>query len=175
MVLGVPLNLSLVGVHKNLGVTKALAEKRLELISHNRNKSVCVMSPLVLLPTEADPVSEKRRGKKNLGKPRSSSNSKIVLTLLTEVIAVHVRIPAIYIRRTGLQLLAGCFDNDGSRNGSGSRNRSRSKNGSRSGDSGLKNSLKNLLQVILRVLVDTSNNSGSVSNKSFCRGSSGLG
>ena len=126
------------------------------------------MSPLILLPVEADPVSEEGCGKENSGRPRSSVGSKVILTLLTEVIAVHVGLPGIYVRGTDLQLFAGYLGNDGSWSGSGSENKSRS------GDSSLQNSLKNLLQVIFGVLGDTSSSSGCVSNGGFCEGSSGL-
>ena len=104
------------------------------------------MSPLVLLSAEADPVTEKRCGKRNLGRPRSSGGSKVVLTLLTKVVAVHVRLPAVYVRGAGLQLLPGQLGDDGSWDESGSG----------SGNSSLQNGLKNPLQVILRVLGDTS-------------------
>ena len=65
------------------------------------------MSLLVLLPLKADPVLEERHDKENLGKPCSSSGSKIVLILLTEVVAVHVGLSAIYVREVGLQLFLG--------------------------------------------------------------------
>ena len=106
------------------------------------------MFPLVLLPMEADPVLEEGCGKKNSGRPRSSSSSKIVLTLLTEVVAVHVGLFAVYVRGTGLQLLPGHLGDDGSWGGSGS--------GSGSGSLILQNGFKNPLQVILGVLGDTS-------------------
>ena len=77
------------------------------------------MSPLVLLTTEADPVSEEERDKRNLGRPRSSSGSKVVLTLLTEVVTVYAGPSVIYARGTGLQLLAGCLGDNGSGSGSG--------------------------------------------------------
>ena len=130
------------------------------------------MSPLVLLSAEADPIPEEERGKGNPSRPCSSSGSEIILTLLTEFVAVHMRLPAVHVRGTGLQLLTGCLGNDGSRSGSGSR--SRSENGSKSGDSGLQNSLKNLLQVILGVFGDTISSNRGVSNKGFRRESSRL-
>ena len=82
----------------------------------------------------------------------------------------------VHVWGMSLQLLAGCLGNDGSQSGSGSesRNESKSENGSRSGDLGLQNSLKNSLQVIFEVLEDTISSSGGVSNREFCRRSSGL-
>ena len=108
------------------------------------------MSPLVLLPAEADPVPEEGRGKGNSGRPRGSSGSKVVLTLLTEVVAVHVGLSAVYVRGAGFQLLLGHLGDDGSWDKSGSR----SENGN--GSSSFQNGLKNPLQVILRVFGDTS-------------------
>ena len=71
--LGVSLDLSLVYVHKGLGVTQAPLEECLELVPRDRNRSVCVMFLLILLPAEADPVPEEGCSKENLGRPRSSS------------------------------------------------------------------------------------------------------
>ena len=59
------------------------------------------MSPLVLLPAETNLVPEERCGKRNLGRPCSSNGSKIVLTLLTEVVTVYVGLSAVYVRETG--------------------------------------------------------------------------
>ena len=171
--LGVPLDLSPVGVHISLGVTQAPIKERLKLIPCDRERSVSVISPLVLLSTDTDPVLEERRDKKNLSRPHSSSGSKVVFTLLTEVVAVHVGLSTIYVWGTGLQLFASCLGNDASRSGSKSGNGS--KNGSKSGDSSLQNSFKILLQVILGVFGDTNSSSKGVSNGGFHpQGSSGL-
>ena len=79
-----------------------MLEKRLELIPHDQDKVVCVLLPLVLLPAETDPVLEERHGKKNLDRSHSSSGSKIVLKLLTKVVAIHVGLSAIYVSQMGL-------------------------------------------------------------------------
>ena len=178
--LEVPLELSLIGVHKVLGVTQATAEECLEFVPCDQDEGFGFMSPLELLPAEADLVPQEERGKENPGRSRSSSGSKIVPTLLTKVIAVHVRLSAVYVRGTGLQLLPRCLGNDGnwsgsgSGNGSGSRNGSGNRSGSRNRSSSFQNSLKNPLQVILGVLENTSS-SRSVSDGGFRpRESSGL-
>ena len=103
------------------------------------------MSPLVLLPAEADPVLEERRGKGSLGRLRGFSGSKVVLTLLTKVEAVHVGLSSVYVRGAGLQLLPGHFRDNGSwdRSGSGSWSLS------------FQNGLKNMMQITLRILGDT--------------------
>ena len=113
------------------------------------------MFPLILLPVEANPVPEKERSKKNPVSFCSFSNSKIVLTLLTEVIAVHVGIFVIYVQGMGLQwLISGLLKGGGS--------------WGRSGSSSLQNGLENLLQVIFRILKDIGNSGGSNSNGRFC-------
>ena len=136
LVLGVPLELFQVGVHKGLWVTQVLSEKCLELVPRNRDRGFGIMSLLVLLPAEADLVPQEKRGKGNPGRSHGSSGSKIVLTLLTKVVAVHVRLSAVYVRGIGLQLLPGCLNNNGSwsENGSGSKNKSGRRNRSGSGN-----------------------------------------
>ena len=51
---------------------------------------------------EADLVLEKGCGEKNPVNPHSSSGSKVVLILLTDVVAVHIRFFAIYFQEKGL-------------------------------------------------------------------------
>ena len=117
-------------------------EERFELVSHNRDRAVCVSLSLVLLPVETDLVSKEKYGKKNSDTPHSSSSSKVVLTLLTEVEVLHVRLSAIYIQGMDLQLIPGHLQDNGSWGGSGS------------GSSNLQNILKNPLQVICGILGD---------------------
>ena len=97
LVLGVSLELSPIGAYKGLGVTQAMTEECLEFVSCDRNGGFGVMSLLVLLPAETDPVPQEEHGKGNPGRSHSSSGSKIVLTLLTEVVAVHVGLSAVYV------------------------------------------------------------------------------
>ena len=108
-----------------------MAEKCFELVPHDWDRTICVLFLLVLLPVETDPVPKERCSKKNLDKPGSSSSSKIVLTLLTKVVAVHVGLFAVYVQGTSFQLLLRHLEDDKSRGGNGSSN--------------LQNSFKNLL------------------------------
>ena len=78
------------------------------------------MFPLILLPAEANLVLEEGRGKRNLGRPRIPSRSKVVLTLLTKVIAVQVGLSMVNVWGAGLQLLPGHLGDNESWDGSGS-------------------------------------------------------
>ena len=56
LILGVPLELFPISVYKGLGVTQAPAEECLEFVQCDSHRGFGVMSLLVLLPAEADPV-----------------------------------------------------------------------------------------------------------------------
>ena len=155
--LRVSLDLFLVGVHKGLWVTRAAAKKGLELVLYNRDRAFSISFLLIQLPAEADPVPEEGRGKETLGRPHSSTGSKVVLILLTEIVAVHVGIFVVYVQETGLQLLSGHLKDNWSWGGSGRG----------SGSLSLQTGFKNLLQVILGVLGNTSSSGKGVS-KGFC-------
>lgn len=117
------------------------------------------MSLLILLPIEADPVPKKRRAKKNLVSPHSFNDSKVVFSLLTEVVAVYMGFSVIYVWEMDLQKLISEL-----LGGSGSWSNSKSRSASLS----LKNNLKNPLQVIFGILMDINSNSRDNSNKRFC-------
>ena len=82
LMLGVSLELSPVGIHKSLWVTQASSEEYLKLVPRDRDRDFDIMSPLILLLAEANPVPKERHGKKNSGRLRNSSSSKVVFTLL---------------------------------------------------------------------------------------------
>ena len=93
-------------------------EEHLELVPRDRDKDICIMFPLILLPIEADSIPEEGCGKENPSRLRSSNSSNIVLILLTEVIAVHVGLSVVYVWETGLQLLSKYLGDDKSWGGS---------------------------------------------------------
>lgn len=69
----------------------------LKLVSYNRDKIVFILFPLQLLLVKANPVPKKRCSKKNLVSILSSNGSKIILTLLTEIIVFYVKFSAILV------------------------------------------------------------------------------
>ena len=68
LVLGVSLKLSLINIHKGLGVTQAAVEERLELVPRYRDSVIYVSLLLILLPVETDPVPGERRSKRGPGR-----------------------------------------------------------------------------------------------------------
>ena len=114
------------------------------------------MLPVILLPAEVDLVSKERCGKENLVSPPSSIVGKVVLTLLTEVIALHVGFSLIHVQGTGFQKFIPRFLRGGR-------------------SSSLQDGLKNAPQVFLGILKDWECSNGDNSNKNvYFRGSSGL-
>ena len=104
--MGVPLDLSPIGVHKSSGVSQASAKERLELVPGDRGSVVSIVFLLVLLPAEADLVLKEGRSKGDLVSLPSSSNGKVVLTLLTEVVGFHMGISAVHVWRTAFKGLS---------------------------------------------------------------------
>lgn len=98
--MGVSLDFFPIAVHKSSRVIQALADKCLELILHDQDKAICVLLPLVLLSTEVNLAVEERHGKKNLVSFPSSSGSKVVFRLLTEVVAFYIELSIVYVQRT---------------------------------------------------------------------------
>lgn len=80
-----------------------MSKECFRLVPYNRDRVVCIISLLVLLLTEADPVPEEAFDKKNCVSSRSSSSSEIVPIFLTEVITVNVRLFVIYVWGISLQ------------------------------------------------------------------------
>ena len=56
------------------------------------------MLPLILLPTEVDAVPQEGCCKENAVGAFGSSGGKVILTLLSEVIAFHVRFTTIDVK-----------------------------------------------------------------------------
>lgn len=72
-------------------------EDRLQFFLYDRDRAVYILPLLIYLPTEADPVLKKKRGKKNLISLSSSNSEKIILTLLTDIVALYVGLSVIHV------------------------------------------------------------------------------
>ena len=94
-----------------------MLEESFKLVPRDRDKDVYVISSLILLPAEADLVPKERRKKRYPGRLRSFSGSKIVLTLLIEVVAVHVRLSVVYVRKRAFNFSRGTLETTGARAG----------------------------------------------------------
>lgn len=76
-------------------------EKRLKLVLYDHNRVVCILFLFVLLSTKADSVLKKRRSKKNLIRAFNSNGSKIILILITKILAFYLRFFVVYIGGVG--------------------------------------------------------------------------
>ena len=74
-----------------------MTEECIELISCDWDRVIYVLSLLILLLIQTDPVSKKRHDKRNPVSSYSSNSSKVVFTLLTEVLTVYMRFSTIHI------------------------------------------------------------------------------
>ena len=75
-----------------------MTKERLELLPGDGDCAFSLILPLVLLPTEVDAVPKEGCCKGNTVGTLSPSGSKVILTLLTEVIAFHMGLTAIDVR-----------------------------------------------------------------------------
>ena len=76
-----------------------------ELLPSDRDCVLGLMLLLILLLTEADAVMQEKCCKKNIVEAVGSGSSKVILTLLAEVIAFYVGLTTIDVRLSGLQWL----------------------------------------------------------------------
>ena len=95
LVLGISLDLGLVTIDKGLGISQALTKKGFPLLPHDRDFAHGLVLPLVLLPTEVYAVTQERCCKGNTVEALSPDGSKVILTLLTEVITFYVEFTTI--------------------------------------------------------------------------------
>ena len=102
LVLEISLNPAPDGIHERPGVPETLSEECLEL--NPRQGSHCLASKLVLVPTKADSITKEQSCKRGTVKASGTGGSKMVFTLLTEVVAFYVRLSIIEIGEPSLQL-----------------------------------------------------------------------
>lgn len=113
LVMGIPLDLSPIVVHKSLKILQSFVKKCLKLVSYDWNKVVCILFLFVLLSAEANLVLKKRCSKKNLVSTLNLSSDKIILTLLIKVILFHLGFFIVYVKRANFQKFISGFFIDG--------------------------------------------------------------
>ena len=96
LVLKIPSKLALGAINKDLGVPKVLLGKVLEL--KPRNQSGAFVVTLVLGASEADGATEKCSGKRSTINSYSAKSFEMILTMLTIVVAIHMRFFGISFR-----------------------------------------------------------------------------
>lgn len=82
---------------------QAFLRKCLELISGDWKNTIYILFLFIQLPSKVDMVLEKRYNKWNLVKTLSFSIDKVILALLTEVVAFYVRFAVIYVWGSSFQ------------------------------------------------------------------------
>lgn len=90
-------------IYESLKVTEILPKEGLELNLDYRDCPFTLVTTLVLSPTETDISSKKRGFKRGAVRTSGSGCFKMVLTLLTEIIAVHVRFSIVQVRNPGFE------------------------------------------------------------------------
>lgn len=88
---------------KGSGFSQAPTKENLEFVPSNGDRAFAFYPMLVLLPTKIGSVPDKQCCKGYSVWSLSSSSCKVVLTLLTEVIALHVGLFTIHIWEPGLE------------------------------------------------------------------------
>ena len=102
LILGIPLNLESDVGHKQEGFSEALSEKGFELIPSEKGGLVALNLGLVLLLADVDLIPKKRGYKGDALVAFGTDCIKMILALLTKVVALHVQALIIQVRITGL-------------------------------------------------------------------------
>ena len=103
LVLGIPLDLGPDVSHERGGFSETLPEKGLEFVPSRGDGIVAFHLSFVLLPAEVNPISEERGRKRDAFVARGSGRVKMILTLLTKIIALHMRAPIVKVGVPGLE------------------------------------------------------------------------
>lgn len=88
--LGISLNLSLDSSHESGGFYKILLEKSLEFAPNRRDNTIAFHLGFQLLPEEVESIVEEQSRTKYVLETRGTGHVKIVLTLLIDIVALHV-------------------------------------------------------------------------------------
>ena len=98
LVLEIPLDLSPDASHKQDEFSEILLEKGLEFVLSRGDNIVAFNQSFVLLLAELNPILEEQGRKRDTFVARSSNRVEIILTLSTEIIALHMQALIVKVR-----------------------------------------------------------------------------
>lgn len=101
--LGIPLVLSSDASYEGSGFSKALLEKSLEFVPSRKDGTVTFNLGLVLLPVEVNPIPKKQGYKGYALRAHDTWRVKIILALLTKIIALYVGATLVQVVVPGLE------------------------------------------------------------------------
>ena len=108
-VLGIPLDLGPDISHKQGGFSETLLKEGLQFVPSREDGIVAFNLCFVLLPAEINPILEEWGREGDAFVARGSGRVKMVLTLSTEVIALHMQAPIVKVRISGFEgAIVGC-------------------------------------------------------------------
>lgn len=105
LVLSVSFNSTPDAIHEGPGVSGIPLEESLVIDPKQGSYSIGLDSMLVLVPTKADPSTKERRckGRTSTIGAVGTSGVEMVLTLLTEVVVLHMGLTKVEVRETSFQ------------------------------------------------------------------------
>lgn len=102
LILVVSLDFTPVIIYKRSGVAKIFTEKSFKFWLKYEDYPFVLVMVLVLCLLEADSPTKKRDGKWDMVRTCGPNSVKVILTLLTKVVIVHMRFPKIQVRKSSL-------------------------------------------------------------------------
>ena len=102
LVLEVSSNATPGGIYESPGASETLLKESFEL--DPRQKSHCLASTFILMPTKADPTTKEQSGKRCAIEAGSAGGIEVIFTLLAEVLTFHIELLILEIGEPSLQL-----------------------------------------------------------------------
>ena len=103
LVFGIPLDLDPDASYKQGRFSKTLLKKGLEFVPSRGDGIIAFNLSFILLPAEVNPISEEEDCKEDAFVAYGSGRVKMILILLIEIIALHMRAAIIKVRVPDLE------------------------------------------------------------------------
>lgn len=103
LILQISLDFSQNAGYKQRGFSNTLLEKSFEFVPNREDSIVAFHLSFVLLLVEVDSITGEQSRKRDAFGARGTGRIKMVFTVLTEVVTLHVQVPIVEIRVFGLE------------------------------------------------------------------------